>query len=140
MSIDTAELQRQLATTWLQALNAIIVVIVALCLVATMTAVVLERRKDIAVMKALGASDGLVMRLLLAEGAGLGLVGGLAGVLVGGLLTREVGWRIFRAGLGPDWWTLPVVCLASITVSALATFFPVGMVRGVQPAAVLKGE
>ncbi len=121
-------------------LASLIVVIVALCLVATMTAVVLERRKDIAVMKALGASDGLVMRLLLAEGAGLGLVGGLAGVLVGGLLTREVGWRIFRAGLGPDWWTLPVVCLASITVSALATFFPVGMVRGVQPAAVLKGE
>ena len=91
-------------------------------------------------MKALGASDRLVMRLLLAEGAGLGLLGGLAGVLVGGLLAREVGWRIFRVGLGPDWWTLPVVCLASMTLSTLATFFPVGIVRGVQPAAVLKGE
>ena len=121
-------------------LASLIVVIIALCLVATMTAVVLERRKDIAVMKALGASDRLVMRLLLAEGAGLGLLGGLAGVLVGGLLAREVGWRIFRVGLGPDWWTLPVVCLASMTLSALATFFPVGIVRGIQPAAVLKGE
>jgi len=121
-------------------LASLIVVIIALCLVATMTAVVLERRKDIAVMKALGASDRLVMRLLLAEGAGLGLLGGLAGVLVGGLLAREVGWRLFRVGLGPDWWTLPVVCLASMTLSALATFFPVGIVRGIQPAAVLKGE
>ena len=121
-------------------LASLIAVIIALCLVATMTAVVLERRKDIAVMKALGASDRLVMRLLLAEGAGLGLLGGLAGVLVGGLLAREVGWRIFRVGLGPDWWTLPVVCLASMTLSTLATFFPVGIVRGVQPAAVLKGE
>ena len=121
-------------------LASLIMVIIALCLVATMTAVVLERRKDIAVMKALGASDRLVMRLLLAEGAGLGLLGGLAGVLVGGLLAREVGWRLFRVGLGPDWWTLPVVCLASMTLSTLATFFPVGIVRGVQPAAVLKGE
>lgn len=121
-------------------LTSLIVAIIALSVMATMTAIVLERRKDIAVMKALGASDRLVMRLLLAEGAGLGLLGGLAGVLVGALLTRELGRRLFGVGLGPPWWTLPLVCVASMALSALATFFPVRIVRGVRPAAVLKGE
>ena len=56
----------------LLSVTALILVIIVICLMATMTAIVLERRKDIGVMKALGASDHQVMRLFLAEGAGLG--------------------------------------------------------------------
>jgi putative ABC transport system permease protein len=121
-------------------LTILILTIIALCVMATMTAIVLERRKDIAVMKALGAADRLVMRLFLAEGAGLGLAGGFAGALVGSMAAQELGRRLFGVNLDFSWWTLPLVSAATMALAVLATFFPVRIVRRVQPAAVLKGE
>jgi putative ABC transport system permease protein len=124
----------------LLSLTALILVIIALCVMATMTAIVLERRKDIAVMKALGAGDRLVMRLFLAEGAGLGLMGGLGGFGLGFLIARDLAHRLFAVDLSPAWWTFPVVCLLSVGLAVLATLFPVRFVRSVEPATVLKGE
>src|SRR5579863_14276 len=121
-------------------LTILIMTIIALCVMATMTAIVLERRKDIAVMKALGAADRLVMRLFLAEGVGLGLVSGLAGALVGAAAVQNLGRRLFGVDLGFTWWTLPLVSIATMALAGLATFFPVRIVRRIQPAAVLKGE
>lgn len=126
----------------LLSLTVLILVIIALCVTATMTAIVLDRRKDIAVMKALGAGDRLVMRLFLAEGAGLGLLGGLIGFGVGFLIARDLGHRLFPSadGLNPAWWAFPVVCLLSVGLAVLATLFPVRIVRSIEPATVLKGE
>lgn len=121
-------------------LMGLILAIIALCVMATMTAIVLERRKDIAVMKALGATNQKVTRLFLVEGASLGLVAGLAGFAAGGLLAAQVGERLFGVSLGIVWWTLPLVWGATILLAGLATFFPVGIMRGIQPATALKGE
>ena len=123
----------------LVALTALILVIVALCVMATMTALVLERKKDIAIMKALGATDRLIMRLFLCEGAGMGLTGGLLGFGVGLLLARELGLKLFGVPLDPAWWTLPLVGLGSVAIAVLATVFPVRMAQAVQPATTLKG-
>ncbi len=124
----------------LVSLTGLILVIIALCVMATMTAIVLERRKDIAVMKALGASDRTLARLFLTEGATLGLLGGVAGFALGGLLARDLAQRLFGVTVNMVWWSLPVICLSSALLAALATFFPVGIVRRVEPAVVLKGE
>ncbi|HEX5412345.1 MAG TPA: FtsX-like permease family protein [Terriglobia bacterium] len=121
-------------------LMGLILLIIALCVMATMTAIVLERRKDIAVMKALGATNQEVTRLFLMEGASLGLVAGLVGFAAGGLLAAQVGERLFGVSLSVVWWTLPLVWGATILLAALATFFPVGIMRGIQPATALKGE
>jgi putative ABC transport system permease protein len=121
-------------------LTGLILVIIGLCVMATMTAIVLERRKDIAVMKALGASDQLIVRLFLSEGAGLGLAGGVMGFAAGALLARELARRLFGVSLDLSWWTLPAVVLMSVLLACAATLFPVRIVRGVEPAAVLKGE
>jgi putative ABC transport system permease protein len=121
-------------------LMGLILVIIALCVMATMTAIVLERRKDIAVMKALGASNQEVARLFVMEGASLGLVAGLAGFAVGGFLAAQVGERLFGVSLSVVWWTLPLVWGATILLAALATFFPVGIMRRIQPATALKGD
>jgi putative ABC transport system permease protein len=121
-------------------LTALILVIIGLCVMATMTAIVLERRKDIAVMKALGASDQLIVRLFLSEGAGLGLAGGVMGFAVGALLARELAQCLFQVSLDLSWWTLPAVVLMSVLLAGAATLLPVQIVRGVEPAVVLKGE
>jgi putative ABC transport system permease protein len=107
---------------------------------ATMTAILLERRKDIAVMKGLGASNQLVMELLLTEVASLGLLGGLAGFALGGVLAQGVAQHLFSVTMGLTWWTLPAVCLASMLVAVFSAVVPAWSVRGVDPAAVLKGE
>jgi putative ABC transport system permease protein len=121
-------------------LMGLILVIIALCVMATMTAIVLERRKDIAVMKALGASNQEVARLFVVEGASLGLVAGPVGFAAGGFLAAQVGERLFGVSLNVIWWTLPLVWGATVLLAALATFFPVGIMRRIQPATALKGE
>lgn len=121
-------------------LTALIVAIMLLCVAATMAAIVLERRKDVAVMKALGSNEGTILRLFLAEGAALGLAGSAVGFGAGLLLARAASERLFGVPVGMVGWTLPAVCLAGALVGALASFFPVRAVRSVEPAAVLKGQ
>jgi putative ABC transport system permease protein len=121
------------------ALTVLILTIIALCVASTMTAIVLERRKDIAVMKALGASNRAVMELFVSEGVALGLVGGLAGFFMGALFAREIALRLFDVALAPSWWVFPVVCLSTVILAVVATLFPVRVVRRIQPAVVLKG-
>jgi len=124
----------------LLSLTALILIIIALCVMATMTSIVLERRKDIGVMKALGAADGLLMRLFVMEGASLGLVAGALGFAAGALLERSLGRRLFGVTLGLHAWTLPVVCAMSVALAVIAAQVPVRIVRGIQPTVVLKGE
>jgi len=126
---------------WLMlSLTVLILVIIALCVMATMTAIVLERRKDVGVMKALGAGDALLMRLFMTEGAALGGVGGAVGFSVGALLARGLGERLFGVALSVNWWTLPLVCGLSLILSVLAAQLPSRIVRDLMPTLVLKGE
>jgi putative ABC transport system permease protein len=129
------------AIRWLLlSLTILILVIIALCVMATMTAIVLERRKDIGVMKALGAADSLVMRLFMAEGAGLGLAGGVLGYALGALLARGLAARLFSVRLNLHLWTFPVVCGVTAALAVIAAQIPVRVVRAIQPTVVLKGE
>jgi putative ABC transport system permease protein len=121
------------------ALTALILVITALCVAATMTAIVIERRKDVAVMKSLGASERLVMELFLSEGAVLGLLGGVTGFFIGALFARGIAWRLFHVPLAPSWWVFPVVTFSTMVLAVAATMFPVRIVRRIQPAVALKG-
>jgi putative ABC transport system permease protein len=124
----------------LLSLTILILVIIALCVMATMTAIVLERRKDIGVMKALGAADVLLMRLFMTEGASLGLLGGALGYGVGALVARGLAARLFGVTLSLNGWTLPVVCGLTVALAVFAAQVPVRIVRAIQPTVVLKGE
>ena len=119
---------------WLMlSLTILILVIIALCVMATMTAIVLERRKDIGVMKALGAGDALLMRVFLTEGAALGGAGGALGFAAGTLVARGLAQRLFGVALSVNWWTLPLVCGLTIILSVIAAQLPLRIVRNVQP-------
>jgi putative ABC transport system permease protein len=121
-------------------LAALILGVVVLCVMATVTAIVLERRKEVAVMKALGASDRTVFGLLLAELGALGLAGGLAGFVLGALLAHRLGVELFGVALNTAWWTLVPVLAAALLVAAIPALVPVSTVRNIDPARTLRGE
>jgi putative ABC transport system permease protein len=124
----------------LLSLTVLILIIIALCVMATMTAIVRERRKDIGMMKALGAADARLMRLFMAEGASLGLAGGAWGYGVGALVARGLAERLFGVTLSLSVWTLPVVCGLTVALAVIAAQVPVRIARAIQPTVVLKGE
>lgn len=124
----------------LLASTAFIVLTAALCMLATLTASVLDRRKDFAVMKALGASDRRVNALFAAEAAALGLVGALAGYVIGLGIAAWIGRVNFHAAISPRLSILPAVLLGSVVVALLSALLPISLLRRVQPAVMLRGE
>ena len=124
----------------LWALAALIVGVVVLCVMATVTTIMLHRRKEVAVMKALGASDRAVFALLLAEIVALGIAGGLVGFTAGTLLARRLGVDLFGVPLNTDWSTALPVLAATVLAAALPALLPVSTVRSIDPARALKGE
>ena len=82
----------------------------------------------------------MVIQLFLSEGAGMGLIAGVVGFVLGVFLAKGLAQRLFGVTLNVLWWTFPVVCLSSAVLAVLASIFPVGVIRGIRPAVVLKGE
>jgi putative ABC transport system permease protein len=118
----------------------LIALTVAVSVLATLSASVLERRRDFALMKALGGSQTQLMGMFLLEA--LVLAG--AGVVVGFVIGSAAAWAIsegnFHTATLPRLSVLPVVLLLNVTIAAMAAFFPARVLRGLQPAALLKGE
>lgn len=120
--------------------NFVILGIVALGVATTFSAIVLDRRKDIGVMKALGAGEAQIARLFVAESALLGLAGGTAGYAAGLALAQWIGRSTYQASVAVRVEVIPQVILATMAVAVGATLFPLRIVRRVNPAVVLKGE
>jgi len=118
----------------------VILAIIVLGVTTTLSAIVWERRRDIGVMKALGAGESQIAVLLLSESALLGICGGLLGYGAGLALAQWIGQSIYQAAVAVRPQVFPQVLLVTVAVAVGATLFPLRMVRKVHPAAVLKGE
>lgn len=121
------------------AMVGLILVLTALCVLATMAALAMERRADVGLMKALGGSISRVVGLFLTEVGVLGAVGGLAGCLLGIVLSRWMGERVFGASITPRWSAFPLT-IAMMIAAALAGALPLRMLGKVKPAVILRGE
>ncbi len=113
---------------------------VAVSVLATLSASVLERRRDFALMKALGGTQRHLLGLFLLEALALAL----AGVAVGFLLGSAAAWAIseldFNTATLPRLSVLPIVLLLNLLIAACAALFPARILRTLEPAALLKGE
>jgi putative ABC transport system permease protein len=118
---------------------ALILVLSMLGVLASMAALAMERRRDVGLMKALGGTVPRIMRLFLAEAGALGAVGGLAGFLLGVVLARWIGERIFGVVISARFEVLPITILLTVGV-ALAGSFPLRLLGRVRPAEILRGE
>ncbi len=117
----------------------LILVLTALCVLATMAALAMERRQDVGLMKALGGSISRIVGLFLAEVAILGAVGGGLGYLVGIELSAWMGERVFGTAISPRLDVLPLTVALMVGV-ALAGALPLRLLGKVRPAVILRGE
>ncbi len=118
----------------------LIALTVSVSVLATLSASVLERRRDFALMKALGGSEGQMMSLFLMETLVLALVGVIAGWLLGSVAAYVISVLNFGTATLPRLRVLPAVLLLNVLIAAAAALFPVRSLRGLEPAALLKGE
>ncbi len=122
------------------AASAVVVVLIVLCMVATLTGSVLERRKDFAVMKALGASNSSVNMLFAGEAALISAIGALFGFVAGSAVAWWIGSANFGAGIRPRPGLLLPVVFGSIILALVAAAAPLKVLRQIQPAGILRGE
>jgi len=112
----------------------------------TMYTAVLERTKEIGVMKSIGGTNQAIMLIFLIESGLYGLVGGGVGVIVGGGLSIIVA-KIAGAALGIDyfqaaisWWLVVGALLFSFVVGVASGVFPAKQASKMQPVDALRYE
>ncbi len=118
----------------------LIILTAAVCVLSTLTGWVSDRRRDFALMKALGASGRMLQSFFAAEAAALGVVGATAGFVIGVGATMWIGRTNFHAPVTPRLSVLPVILTGGIVISLLASIVPISLLRRVQPANILRGE
>jgi|SRR5579862_248540 len=124
----------------LLAAAALIILTASLCVLSTLMGWVFDRRRDFAIMKALGASGRVLNAFFAAEAAALGATGALVGFLAGIGIAAWIGRVNFHAAVVPRFSVLPVVLGGSIAVTLLSAILPISLLRRVQPAVILRGE
>ncbi len=130
--------------TKLQALVLLVTVIVLaltmICVATTMTAVVAERRKEIGLRKAIGASDKSIIQEFMGESMLLGLFGGAIGSVLGYVFAQQVSVNVFSSSISFRPLLVPITMIVSIAVTGISSLVPIRSATDIDPALVLKGE
>lgn len=138
MEAEANVLNKTRATLYASA--TLVVLTSALCVLATLMGWVFDRRRDFAIMKALGASGRLLNGFFAAEAAALGVVGAIVGFFIGTGVAIWIGRVNFHAPVVPRFSVFPYVLAGSVAVALISAILPIELLRRVQPAIILRGE
>lgn len=119
---------------------AVVLLLTALGVSASMLARVVERRKEFALLRALGARRRNVVTLLLAESATVGTAAAVLGFVVGSGLAVGVVRQVFQATIPPHWHSMLIALVTTVGVAVVAGAVACGRTLRFQPAAALRGE
>jgi len=124
--------------------------VATLGIVNTLVMAILERRREIGVLKALGASDSDVQQLFFIEAGVMGFLGGILGVGFGWLLGRAItfGTNVYlkRQNLNPidlsyvPWWLVVIALIFAVVVSLAAGLYPASRAAKLNPVDALRYE
>ncbi len=136
-----------------------VVAVAAFNIVSTLVMSVTEKRRDIAVLRTMGAGPGGIMSIFVAHGLGLAAVGITAGAVIGVIIALNIaaiattiegllGVKLFDPAVyfiselpaELQWQDVVVVVLASFALSLLATLYPAWRAARIAPAEVLRYE
>jgi putative ABC transport system permease protein len=124
--------------------------VASLGIVNTLVMAVLERRREIGILKALGASDRDVKRLFFVEAGAMGLAGGAVGVAFGGLISAAINWGtafyLRQREFPPETvsaiplWLVAAAIVFSVAVSLIAGMYPAGRAARLDPVQAIRYE
>jgi len=123
---------------WIVTIAALIAA--ALAVAATSATTAMERRSEVGLMKALGATNLLVGGLFLSEQLFLAVVGGCVGFALGAGLARELGETVFGVPTSPRLIVLPIILAAAALIVMIGSWIPLYRAAHVRPAPILRGE
>jgi putative ABC transport system permease protein len=119
-------------------------------IVNTLVMAILERRREIGIMKAIGASDGDIKKLFFAEAGAMGILGGIVGVALGWAIGQVInlGTNVYlkSQSFPPEhFWSVPLWLVAfallfSFLVSLAAGLYPAGRAARLDPVQALRYE
>ena len=135
---ETAVLGKLQALVFL--VTAVVLLLTMICVSTTMMAVVSERRREIGLRKALGASDNSIRAEFLGEGMFLGALGGVMGSVLGFVFAQVVSVNVFGSSITFQPLLLPVTVIVSMAIAAVSCLLPIKRAVAIDPALVLKGE
>lgn len=118
----------------------VVLIITMISVSTTMMAMIVERRKEIGLKKALGAENSMIIKEFLGEGVALGIIGGILGVIMGFQFAQGVSLNVFGRAITMQWALIPVTIVISAVITAIASIWPIRKVLDIHPAIVLKGE
>lgn len=101
---------------------------------------IVERRKEFALLQAIGASKRSVVHFLFLEGTVLAISASVVGFVLGTLLSEVVVQQIFHVSVKPEMIAIPITFVVILVVSYIASSAGVVRALKMQPALVLKGE
>jgi putative ABC transport system permease protein len=124
--------------------------VASLGIVNTLVMAILERRREIGIMKALGASDGDVKRIFFFEAGSMGILGGALGAGLGWTIGRAINFAtniyLQRQDIRPEnFWVVPVWLVAaalgfSLFVSLFAGLYPASRAAKLDPVQALRHD
>jgi len=125
-------------------------IVASLGIINTLVMAILERRREIGVLKALGAADGDIRKLFFVEAGVMGLIGGLLGVAIGWMIGFGMNFAtntyLRRQSLPPlkvssvPWWMVAAAIAFSIAVSLAAGLYPASRAARLNPVEALRYE
>jgi len=124
--------------------------VASLGIVNTLVMAILERRREIGIMKALGASDGDVKRIFFVEAGTMGILGGALGVGLGWAIGRVINlatnFYLRQQDFRPEnfwvvpWWLVAFALGFSVFVSLVAGLYPASRAAKLDPVQALRHE
>ena len=116
------------------------VIAAAMGIASLMTTSIIERSKEIGLMKALGAYQWQIVLLFYCEAIISALFGGVFGCIAGWGLARFIGISLFDEPLSFAWIVIPCVLVLAILIALIGTWFPAHRIARLYPVEVLYGR
>ncbi|HVY49168.1 MAG TPA: ABC transporter permease [Minicystis sp.] len=126
------------------------IAVASFCIVCTLLLMVTEKGKEIAILKALGASDGAIMRIFMLEGVVIGGIGTVFGVFTALATCSGLSWfgvrldpdvyYIDRLPVNVDWRDYLMVAIAAFVICTIATIYPARAASRLSPVEGLRWE